>query len=1306
MSEKTEKEIEIRSLSGESVIISISPNLKIQEIKLLLKLIFTPAKNSPNFHLFFKGAKMRMESIISSYTIEKEEFIVLVPFTKKNIQSQTHSKPYDQLVKRTPSSNCTDSTWDDLMQDLSSFVERNRNNKGLYEIPKKDESRNGLVGDVINGGKSGIVLDEKGYEKVVKVMDRVNCLCDAKSLECLISKLLGFSYGKSCHCPVWLKKLLKVFSFLNIFSGFLQMQSVDVTCDRLNGAMKKLGVFGLDLCIEDVKQLSVLCPKIVRIGTYENVPIKLGDAIVIVDSSKDVGGQSDSVNNVRTVRKQISTSTIVNAIKKREAGFKEHLWWAVRDSMAKRKSGNRMNLLPSLEDLIVSIKYGNSATTCGEAKRARTGSTAVSNSLSGQKRCHVNVVIIFNLFGEQDMKPLLPAEMVEHLRKGIGSREQIVHIEEICGRKAVYVDIPNALSETTRSALKRIGVSRLYSHQAESIQASLSGKNVVVATMTSSGKSLCYNVPVLESLSQNLTSCALYLFPTKALAQDQMRALSLMTEGMKMSCAMGVYDGDTSQGDRMWLRDNARLLITNPDMLHMSILPSHTQFQRILSNLRFVVIDETHTYKGAFGCHTALILRRLRRLCAHVYGSDPSFIFCTATSANPREHAMELAGLPTLDLIQNDGSPSGPKLFVLWNPPLIWKTVSKFSSDTGISKTADKNVISRRTSPVSEISSIFAEMVQHGLRCIAFCKTRKLCELVLFYTREILQETAPCLVDSICSYRGGYVAQDRRRIESEFFGGKLRGVAATNALELGIDVGYIDATLHLGFPGSISSLWQQAGRSGRRERPSLAVYVAFEGPLDQYFMTFPEKLFRRSIECCHVDAKNKQVLEQHLVCAAVEHPLSFLHDDKYFGPSLHCSITALTKKGYLSSDPSRDSPVRIWSYIGHEKRPSYGISIRAIETEKYKVIDKKTDEVIEEIEESKAFFQVYEGAVYMQQGKIYLVKDLDIFEKIALCEEDNPKYFTKTRDYTDVHVPGGDIPAYAMRAEAHFNPGGGVQTEGIHLSSNACSLCLTYLRYPYHSSDDNYRETAEKAVCKDYWADKCRWHPLIKEKAYTATQDSTAAQTNFCKVTTTWFGFFKIQRGSNEILDSVPLSLPNYSYESQAVWIRVPPSIKDAVENRKLSFPAGLHAVAHALCNVVPLFIQCNSSDLASECVNPNEIHYLSEGEIKYRRQKVPERILLYDQHPGGSGVSAQMQPRFREILVASLELITTCRCSVETGCPSCVQSFSCHEYNEVLHKNAAIIILKVFDYFAQVEKVSSKWASLTQEGAICIEDD
>uniref|UniRef100_A0A2P2M9Z9 Putative ATP-dependent helicase hrq1 isoform X3 n=1 Tax=Rhizophora mucronata TaxID=61149 RepID=A0A2P2M9Z9_RHIMU len=484
-----------------------------------------------------------------------------------------------------------------------------------------------------------------------------------------------------------------------------------------------------------------------------------------------------------------------------------------------------------------------------------------------------------------------------------------------------------------------------------------------------------------------------------------------------------------------------------------------------------------------------------------------------------------------------------------------------------------------------------------------------ICNLCDFDRREILQETAPYLTDSVCAYRAGYVAEDRRKIEREFFSGRLCGIAATNALELGIDVGHIDATLHLGFPGSIASLWQQAGRSGRRDRESLAVYVAFEGPLDQYFIKFPKKLFGGPIECCHIDAQNQQVLEQHLICAALEHPLSLLYDEKYFGSSLKDVVMSLKHKGYLSSDPSRNSSDRIWSYIGHEKVPSRGISIRAIESVRYSVVNMKQHELLEEIEESRAFFQVYEGAVYMHQGKTYLVKELNISEKIALCHKTDVDYYTKTRDYTDIHVLGGDIA----------NP--------ARVSMNQSAR--------------------------------------------------TTAQANSCRVTTTWFGFYCIQRRSNKVLDTVELSLPKYSYESQAVWIQVPQSIKKLVE-KNFSFRRGLHAASHAVLNVVPLYIRCNSSDLAPECPNPHDTRYY------------PERILVYDQHPGGTGVSKQIQPFFTKLLNAALELLTSCHCFGDVGCPNCVQSLVCHEYNEEIHKDAAIMIIKgVLDaeksYFEEV---------------------
>ncbi|KAB2002046.1 hypothetical protein ES319_D11G038700v1 [Gossypium barbadense] len=1095
------KEIEVRTLSGESTTITVSPETTINDLKHLLKLSFAPATSSPNFHLFFKGTKLNLQCKVSSLAFQSGEFFVLIPFTKKN-KPQVENPSFSNDASA--ASSFADSTYSDMMQEFSylrdnsrKFSEGNNNNSNGHGDDDddsfksrriqggnidKDERNEGhpydLLWNVLRSSDRDL-FEEKNCEKFVEVLQSMNCLSSPYSGKCMLLSEAIFRTSDdhaSCLCPTWLRGLVEAFALLSILWAFLQLQTERMTTSRLKQVLGHLEKFGVGICMEDIEHLSVLCPKVVYFVNNDMEPKNFSNALVITHSStKEADKFASKLEAGKTCR---SLSKIFNLMKKWESSFKTSLWETIKLLMSKKNYENLLSF--SLEDLLLFVKKGDYVLERNEAKRARRSSSSASNSHSVKRRCH-------------DTSQLLPSEMVEHLRKSIGSDGQMVHVEKIGARKGSYVEIPNELSDKSKSALKSIGINKLYSHQAESILASLSGKNVVVATMTSSGKSVCYNLPVLEALSHNLSSCALYLFPTKALAQDQLRALLTLTNGFDCGINIGVYDGDTSQKERTWLRENARLLITNPDMLHMAILPLHRQFSRILSNLSFVVIDEAHAYKGAFGCHTALILRRLRRLCSHVYGSDPSFVFCTATSSNPREHCMELANLSTLELIEKDGSPSSEKFFVLWNPVLPLRTELD-KSEFGID---GRNASDKSLSPISEVSHLFAEMVQHGLRCIAFCKSRKLCELVLCYTREILEEVAPHHVNSICAYRAGYVSEDRRRIESEFFGGKLCGIAATNALELGIDVGHIDVTLHLGFPGSIASLWQQAGRSGRRERSSLAVYVAFEGPLDQYFMKFPQKLFCGPIECCHIDAQNQQV---------------------------------------------------------------------------------------------------YEGAVYLHQGRTYLVKDLDLSRKIAYCEKAVMDYYTKTRDYTDIHIVGGKIA------------------------------------YPARVSKDQLPKTT--------------------------------AQANPCSVTTTWFGFRRIRRGSNQVLDTVDLSLPRYSYESQAVWISVPQSLKIIVE-KKYSFRAGLHAACHAVLHVVPLYMRCNLSDLAPECPNPYDSRFF------------PERILLYDQHPGGTGVSKQIQPYFTELLHSALELLTCCHCSSDTGCPNCVQNLACQEYNELINKDAAIIIIK-----------------------------
>ncbi|OAY76731.1 ATP-dependent helicase HRQ1 [Ananas comosus] len=1118
-----EREVEIRTLDGELITLMISRDRSIRELKAILKESFLPAKNCPNFHLFFKGAKLRLDSAIESLHIDRGEFIVLIPFAKKSLQLSGEVDPADQSTassKPCEVSAASISAWQDIMNDLSSISQTSQADttpkdvgpsnivnsvKEKVSMKRKRNVDNDCVIREILRSDFENVFEPHSSDRIRRVVEPVSCLCSDTGCCFLFEEFFKLSnITEQCMCPPWLKRLLKVFTFLNVFYAFFQMQCKCLTWDYLEGAMRQAHSFGLDNFSVLTGQLGVL------------------------------------------VRKRAPISTVINSLTKRWNVFKAALW---KSAKKKKLSESGKPLELSLEDLILLENYG-AASVASDAKIAKMTSSA--------SLCH-------------NVEPMEPVAMVEHLKQGTGKREQIVHIEIIEAKEAVYVELPNDLSKTMKEALKQIGISKLYSHQAEAIQSSLSGKNVVVATSTSSGKSLCYNLPVLESLSQSSLSCALYIFPTKALAQDQLRTLLEMKKGLDIDIQISIYDGDTSKEDRIWTRNNARLLITNPDMLHVSILPYHGLFQRILSNLRYIVIDEAHAYKGAFGCHTALVLRRLCRICSNVYGCDPSFILCTATSANPRDHAMELANLPNLELIQNDGSPCGPKYFLLWNPPL-------YSTNPNI----------RGIVPLGGNGSTWTSL---------HCFLERLKNLDV-HRREILQATAENLVDTVCVYRAGYIPQDRRRIESDLFEGRIRGVAATNALELGIDVGHIDATLHLGFPGSVASLWQQAGRSGRRAKPSLAVYVAFEGPLDQYFMKFPQKLFGRPIEHCQVDSHNQKVLEQHVACAAYEYPLCLQYDEKYFGAGLNRATMALKNKGYIRNDPTGAFSTKMWKYSGPEERPSYAVSIRAVENDRYRVINKLSNELLEEIEESRAFFQVYEGAVYMHQGSTYLVEDLDLPSRTALCRKADLKYYTKTRDYTDIHVIGSDL-GYPPLHESHFE----------------------HVR--------------------------------------------TTAQANPCRVTTNWFGFYRIWKASNQIFDTVELTLPAYSYESQAAWIRIPLSVKTAVEAQNLPLRAGSHAASHALLNVVPMYMMCNASDLGTECANPHDA------------RAIPERLLLYDRHPGGIGITLQVQILFGELLIAALELVSTCSCSSSVGCPNCIQTLSCGEYNEVLDKETAIVILK-----------------------------
>ena len=571
------------------------------------------------------------------------------------------------------------------------------------------------------------------------------------------------------------------------------------------------------------------------------------------------------------------------------------------------------------------------------------------------------------------------AAFINYLTAQPGYSGQIAHIETIPARKPSYAELDKPLVSPLQDCLHERGLLPFYIHQAEAINHARAGRNVMISTSSASGKTLCYNTPVLETILTEKSSRALYLFPTKALAQDQLRNLfELFCPSLCSAEQFATFDGDTPQAERAEIKKQARIILTNPDMLHLGILPNHQSWTRLLRHLKYVVIDEAHTYRGVFGSHVANVLRRLRRLC-QLYGSNPQFICCSATVANPGEHAERLAGLP-FTIVDNDGSPQGGKDFVFWNPPLI------------------DEARSARRSANSEAAGLFAELVSQNIRSLTFARTRRLTELIYIYAKQRLAQASPELSEKIKPYRAGYLPQDRRHLEQALFSGELRGVVATNALELGIDIGDLEATVLTGYPGSIASTWQQAGRSGRGRDKSLSLLIALNNPLDQYFMRHPDYFFQKSFENALVNPANPYILRAHLLCAAWELPLTS-SDENFFGATLNQERKELERLGLLRE--RRNGKWYLSPAIGY---PAQGINIRATSGESFAIVDTATGSLLETVEASVAFFQIHPGAIYLHQGESYLVTRLDLSSHTAYAEPTTATYYTQTKELTDLHI--------------------------------------------------------------------------------------------------------------------------------------------------------------------------------------------------------------------------------------------------------------------------------------------------------------
>ncbi|MFC1947371.1 DEAD/DEAH box helicase [Chloroflexota bacterium] len=555
---------------------------------------------------------------------------------------------------------------------------------------------------------------------------------------------------------------------------------------------------------------------------------------------------------------------------------------------------------------------------------------------------------------------------------------QVAHIEHIQPREAHSADLDQPLSPALQARLDKKWITSLYTHQAEAVNLARQGKNVMVATSSASGKSLCYNLSVLDTLLNTLDGRAIYLFPTKALAQDQLRVLrEMFTPEPFREREFSTFDGDTPFGDRNDIRKRAKIILTNPDMLHVGIMPNHTSWSRFFRNLKYVVIDEAHTYRGVFGSHVAGVVRRLRRLCRY-YDSEPQFILCSATIANPGEHAEKLIGLP-FTVVDNDGSPHGQKDFVFWNPPII-----------------DEKRNTRR-SPNSEATFLFTELVNQSVRTLTFALSRRLVELIYSYSRDRLAELNPPLARRISAYRAGYLPKDRRKIEKELFGGQLLGAVATVALELGVDIGDLEATVLTGYPGSIASTWQQAGRSGRGKEPSMSFLVGLDNPLDQYFMRHPEAFFQKSVENALVNPDNHYILRAHLLCAAWDLPLT-ANDERFFGALLLEELEGLKNENLLREKN------RKWYLAPSISYPAQSIGIRSTGGEDYAVIDTSTASLLETVDAAVAFFQIHPGAIYLHQGTPYFINELDLHGHTAYASATDAVYYTQTKEIEDLRI--------------------------------------------------------------------------------------------------------------------------------------------------------------------------------------------------------------------------------------------------------------------------------------------------------------
>jgi DEAD/DEAH box helicase domain-containing protein len=868
-------------------------------------------------------------------------------------------------------------------------------------------------------------------------------------------------------------------------------------------------------------------------------------------------------------------------------------------------------------------------------------------------------------------------------------------IKHFPARQAQFRPMPAWVRPELAAAYRSKGIERLYSHQAAAAELARGLKDFVVVTPTASGKTLCYNLPILNSVLENSDTRALYLFPTKALAQDQLAELHDLAERLQEgppgrrlgepggtgSFGVFTYDGDTPSDARKAIRERAHVILTNPDMLHTGILPHHTKWMRLFENLRYIVIDELHTYRGVFGSHLANVLRRLARI-ARFYGSAPQFIGCSATIANPGELAAQLIERP-VETVDENGAPAAEKLFVFYNPPMV-------NRNLGI-----------RRSYLNETARVSKELLARKLQTIVFANSRLHTEVLLTYLQRANPPQAGA-AEPIRGYRGGYLPGERREIERGLREGCVRGVVATSALELGIDIGSLDACVMAGYAGSIASTWQRAGRAGRRSGTSCAVFVASSAPLDQFIVQHPDYFFGRSPEHAYIQPDNLEILVNHLKCAAFELPLT--PDEQFGAVDLSNLCERLAEAAFLHRSGGN------WHWV-QEAYPADTVSLRSVTSDNFVIVETAAEddgninrfkkggpEVIGEVDFSSALTTVHPKAIYLHQGQQYHVERLDFQQRKAYVKPVSVDYYTDAIRYTQVRVleiaeeeriaslqldepsfrvrqgtasavPNGadtDLSFRAERPDAFASPdevrSGPAARRGVCVPNAVAGNISSIAPLPPPATEvrglggRSFRQGTASAV-------PTRTYPSgVSTPEVLPVASSASRAHGDVLVRSQVIGFKKIKFFTNENVGDGKLELPENEMHTTAFWVTLDRNLLASLPFPLSDRQSGIFGLLYALESMAALLLMCDRRDLGTAVgERPASAGIETEwqeftGSIRdgaATREFLEPNLYIYDAYPGGIGFSEPLYRVHDLLLRRTRELIAACPC--ENGCPSCV---------------------------------------------------